>query len=121
MQYQMKIGNTATLKLVGIGVFKDVNFTMPVTTIDWGIIEPGQTKNYSAYILSESNVPLSLNMYTANWNPQNASTFLTLTWDYKAQTIAPHASLPVTFSLAANASIHGISTFSFDIWIIGSG
>ena len=121
MQYSVQISNTATLKLVGIGVFSNANGTCPVTSINWGMLQPGQTANYSAYILSESNVPITLSMYTANWNPANASSYLTLTWNYKAQTIQPHASLPITFSLAVNASIHGIPEFSFDLWIVASG
>ena len=121
LQYSMKIGNTATLKLVDIGVFTNANLTTPVTSINWGMLEPGQAENYSAYLLSESNVPITLSMHTANWNPSNASNYLTPTWNYKAQTIQPHASLPITFTLAVNASIQGIPQFSFDIWIIGSG
>jgi hypothetical protein len=121
MQYSQKISNTATLKLVGIAVFKDVNLTIPVTTIDWGMLEPGQTKNCTVYMRSTSNVPLTLSMYVANWNPANASAFLHLAWDYKGQVVAPSASIPATFSLAVNASISGISIFSFDIWIVGSG
>ena len=121
MQYSVQISNTATLKLVGIGVFTNANGTGPVTSINWGMLQPGQTANYSAYIVSESNVPITLSMYTASWNPANASSYLTLTWNYKAQTIQPHASLPITFSLTVNASIHGIPEFSFDLWIVASG
>jgi hypothetical protein len=121
MQYSMQISNTATLKLVDIGVFTNINLTTPVTSINWGMLQPGQVENYSAYLLSESNVPITLSMYTANWNPSNASNYLTLTWNYKAQTIQPHASLPITFTLAVNTSIQGIPQFSFDIWIVGSG
>ena len=121
MQYSVEISNTATLKLVGVGIFAYANGTGPVTSINWGMLQPGQTANYSAYILSESNVPITLSMYTASWNPTNASGYLTFTWNYKAQTIQPHASLPVTFSLAVNASIHNIPSFTFDIYIVGSG
>jgi hypothetical protein len=105
MQYSMQISNTATLKLVDIGVFTNANLTTPVTSINWGMLQPGQVENYSAYLLSESNVPITLSMCTANWNPSNASNYLTLTWNYKAQTIQPHASLPITFTLAVNVSI----------------
>jgi hypothetical protein len=121
VQYSRKISNTATLKTVGINVFQNVNLTNPVTSIDWGMLEPGQTRNSSVYLQSTSNVPITLSMYTANWNPANASAFLHLTWDYKGQAIAPSASLPATFSLTVNASISGIPSFSFDIWIVGSG
>jgi hypothetical protein len=121
LQYSRKISNTATLKTVGINVFQNVNLTTPATSINWGMLEPGQTKNSTVYLQSTSNVPITLSIYTANWNPANASRFLTLTWDYKGQAISPSGALPVTFSLAVNASMSGISSFSFDIWIVGSG
>jgi hypothetical protein len=121
MQYSVQISNTAMLKLVGIGVFSNANGTGPVTSINWGMLQPGQMENYSAYLVSQSNVPITLSMYTASWNPTNASSYLTLTWNYRAQTIQPHASLPITFSLAVNASIQGIPEFSFDLWIVASG
>jgi hypothetical protein len=121
MQYSRKISNTVTLKTVGINVFQNANLTTPVTSINWGMLEPGQTKNSTVYLQSTSNVPISLSMYVANWVPTNASSFLSLSWNYKGQAIAPSASIPATFSLAVNASISGITSFSFDIWIVGSG
>jgi hypothetical protein len=121
MQYSQKISNVATLKLVGVGVYKDVNFTIPVTMIDWGMVEPGETKDYAVFLRSESNVPMSLTMYVANWNPANASNYLHLTWNYSGVQLAPHASLPIRFSLIVNASIPKFPAFSFDIWIVGSG
>jgi hypothetical protein len=121
MQYSRKISNTATIKTVGINVFENVNLTTPATSIDWGMLEPGQTKNCTVYLQNTSNVPIILSMYTADWNPANASEFLTLTWNYNGEAISPSAALPVTFSLAVNASTSGISSFSFDIWIVGSG
>jgi hypothetical protein len=121
MQYSREISNTATVKTVSINVFQNVNLTNPVTSIDWGMLDPGQTKNCTVYLQSTSNVPISLSMYAANWDPANASEFLTLTWNYKGQAVARSASLPAIFSLAVNASISGITSFSFDIWIVGSG
>ena len=121
MTWSQKIPNVATLKVVGVGVFKDVNFTMPVTMIDWGIVEPGETRNYTVFLRSESNVPMNLTMYVANWNPENASLYLDLIWDYDDALLAPGASVPITFSLIVDASIPKFPAFSFDIWIVGSG
>lgn len=121
MTWSQKIPNVATLKVVGVGVFKDVNFTMPVTMIDWGMVEPGETKNYAVFLRSESNVPMSLTIYVADWNPANASQYLQLTWNYSGAQLAPHASVPINFSLTVNVTIPKFPAFSFDIWIVGSG
>jgi len=121
MQWTHRIPNSATLKLVGVGVYKDIDFTIPVTSIDWGLVEPGEQKNYTAYIKNESNVPINLNMWTEDWNPAKASSFITLTWSYDGTQIAVDNSIAVTFVLDINATTSGIDAFTFTIVILGSG
>ena len=121
MQWTHRIANSATLKLVGVGVYKDVNFTVPVTSIDWGLVEPGEEKKFSAYIKNESNVPLTLTMWTEDWDPANVSSFISLTWDYNGTEISVDSSIPVTFVLNVDAATSGIDAFSFTIVIVGSG
>jgi len=60
-------------------------------------------------------------MYASNWSPSNASDYLTLSWDYGGQSINPDDVAQVTFTLSVDASIEGITSFSFDITIVGSG
>lgn len=121
MQWTRRIPNSATLKLVGVGVYKDVNFTIPVTSIDWGLVEPGEQKNYTAYIKNESNIPITLTMWTEDWDPANASSFITLTWSYDGSEIVVDDSIVVTFFLDVNATISGIDAFAFTFVIVGSG
>ena len=121
MQWTRRIPSLATLKVVGVGVYKDVNFTVSVTEIDWGIVEPGENKSFSAYIKNESNVPITLTMYTEDWNPVNSSSFVSLSWDYDGSEIPVDGSIPVTLVLNVDPATAGISSFSFTIVIIGSG
>ena len=121
MQWIARIPTTATLKLLGVGVYKDVSFTIPVTEINWGVLEPGESKNYSAYIKNESNVPITLTMYTENWNPLEASNFISLSWDYQGVSIEVDGSVPVTLILSVDSATAGFKTFSFTIVIVGSG
>jgi len=121
MQWTWRISSRATLKLMGVGVYKDVNCTIPVLEIDWGIVEPGESKNLSASIKNESNVPINLTMWTESWNPANASSFITFSWDYSVSEIPVDASIPATFVLNVDPATVGIDTFSFIIVIVGSG
>ncbi len=121
MEWNQRVHNVARVKVVGVGIYKDINFTVSVTEIDWGMIEPGESKNFSAYIVNESNVPMTLTMRTENWNPLNASSFMTLSWDYNGTVIEVDGSVPVTFTLQVAQTVSGIETFSFDIVIIGAG
>jgi hypothetical protein len=121
MEWNQRVYNVAKVKVVGVGIYKDINFTVSVTQIDWGTIEPGESKNFSAYIVNESNVPMTLTMRTENWNPLNASSFMTLSWDYNGTVIDVDGSVPVTFALQVAEAVSGIETFSFDIVIVGVG
>lgn len=121
MQWTRRISNIAVLKTLGVGVFKDVNFTVSVTQIDWGIVEAGESKNFSAYIKNESNVPLTLVIHTEDWNPANASQFIGLAWDYDGHLISVDGFVPATFTLHVDSSVSGITSFSFTILIVGSG
>jgi hypothetical protein len=115
------ISNTGSVKAIGVGVYWDQNCTNPVSAIDWGILEPGSTKNVTIYIRNEGNSAVSLGMETSNWSPSNASNYIALSWDYDGSSIDPSVVVSVIFTLAVSASIEGITSFSFDITIIGSG
>ena len=121
IQWTWRISSRATLKLMGVGVYKDIDCTIPVLEIDWGIVEPDESKNFSAYIKNESNVPINLTMWTENWNPANASSFITFSWDYSASEIHVDASIPAIFVLNVDPATGGIDTFSFTIVIVGNG
>ncbi len=121
MHWTQRIPNLATLKVVGIGVYEDPGCTISVAQIDWGMVEPGDGATFDAYIKNESNVPITLTMYTENWNPANASNFISLSWDYNGSKILVDGSIPVAFLLNVDPATAGIDSFSFTIVIVGSG
>jgi hypothetical protein len=120
--FTRKIPSTASITAVGLDVYSDAACTQNVTSINWGTLSPGSATNYQAYIKSTSNAPITLSLATDSWNPATASTYITLSWNYTAGTqVQPSASLPVTLTLTVNSSITGITTFTFNIDITGSG
>jgi len=121
VQTSRTVSNAGTVKAIGVGVYWNNECTDPLSSIDWGILEPGSSKNVTCYIRNEGNSVSTLSMYASNWNPSNASDYLTLSWDYGGQSINPEDVAQVTFKLSVDASIDGITSFSFDITIVGSG
>jgi hypothetical protein len=121
LQWTYKITAVVTIKSVGVNVYSDPACTVPLLGIDWGMMEPGQSKSFPAYIKNESNVPVIMSMYADNWNPVNAKDFMTLGWSYDGSQIPVDSTLPVDFTLTISASISGITNFSFEIWVVGSG
>ncbi|MEM1564341.1 MAG: hypothetical protein QW161_06700 [Candidatus Bathyarchaeia archaeon] len=103
-----------------IECYWDEACTRPVTSIDWGTLYPGQTKNVLIYVLNAGGAPISLTLSTANWNPPEAELYLTLSWDYDGRLIYPRQVLPITLSLTVSLNVPTtITDFSFDIIISG--
>jgi len=113
------IKNRATVKTVGVAVFKDANLTETLDYIAWGVVDPNSVNTYDGYLTSESNVPITVSMTTMNWTPPNTTDFVTCTWNLEGVTVAPEEVVPMTFTLSVAANITGIRDFEFDIVLVG--
>jgi len=114
---QVRIHTVCTIKAVGVGVYSDINCTLPVTSIDWGFMEPGQTKGVTVFIKNEGNVPSTLNITTEAWDPTEAQEYIVFTNDYDGRTLDPMETVQVLFTLHVKPTISGIKQFSFDILV----
>jgi hypothetical protein len=121
LSYTARIGGSAQIKTVGVGVYSDAAKTIPVSSIDWGMLDPGQSKTVSVYISNNGNVPLNLTMRTENWQPAAAANYISLAWNDNGSQLPAGSVRQIAFTLSVNASITGIQTFTFDSVIVGSG
>jgi hypothetical protein len=115
------LSSVGTVKALGVGVYWDSACSQAVSSIDWGLAEPGAVKNVTVYNRNEGNAPITLSLQTSNWSPANASDYISLSWDYNDQTIDLNQVIGVTLSLSISSNIEGITTFGFDIVVVGSG
>ena len=109
-----------TVKAVGVGVYWDSACSGRVSVLDWGLVEPGSVENVTVFIRNEGNAVVSLSLNTTNWNPSNASDFIALGWDYGRQAVDPNEVVQVALFLSVSSRVEGITTFSFDVLIVGS-
>jgi hypothetical protein len=107
------------VETLGVGVYLDPLCTNPVESLDWGTTEPGSITNIGVVIRNEGNRYSTLFLNTTDWNPADASNYLTLLWDYDGRTLAPNETITVTLSLALAIATPEIGNFTFDI-IIGT-
>jgi len=117
----MALTSSGVVKTVGVGVYWDESCSKPVTSIDWGMVEPGSQKNQSVYIRNEGNADITLSLNTENWNPASASNYITLTWDYDNRTLAPNQVIAVTLTLSVLSNITEVESFTFTIVITAEG
>lgn len=120
VQTSKTVSNSGTITAVGVGVYQDSGCTKALSSIDWGMLEPGSSNDKTCYIRNEGNSISTLSMSTSNWSPSTASNYMTLSWNYGGQSINPNAVIQVMFTLTVSATINGITSFSFDITIVGT-
>lgn len=111
------VSNTGSVTGVGVGVYSDQACTSAVSSISWGMIDPGSNSNRTVYIRNDGNAAATLSLTTSNWNPTTASSYMTLTWNYGGQSLNPNQVVQVRLTLAVSSSVNGITNFSFDITI----
>jgi hypothetical protein len=58
--FSTRITNQGKVEVIGVGVYWDSNCTRIVSTIDWGVMTPGSTKNVTMFIRNEGNRVITL-------------------------------------------------------------
>jgi len=115
------VRNVGTVKTLGVGVYWDSGCSQPVSSINWGMVEPGAVKTVTVYIKNEGNAPITLSLRTSNWNPPKVVDYISLSWNYNSQAINANQAIKVTLSLFVLPNIQGVSVFSFDVIIVAVG
>jgi hypothetical protein len=121
VQVSYSIPNGGVIKEINVKVYNDSGCSISLPSIDWGLLEAGSSKNRTIYVKNNGNSPLMLTLSASNWIPSNAANYITLTWDYDGQPLNPNQFIKVVLMLVISPAIHGISSFTFDITVIGKG
>jgi len=114
------ISNTGNLKAIGVGVYWDSSCTNAVSSVDWGSLDPGVTKDVTIYVKNEGTVTAVLNLRAENWNPSSASNYMTLSWNRENHVLSTGSVVQATLTLSISSSTSGITSFSFNIVISGT-
>jgi hypothetical protein len=121
IQASKSVSNSGSVKGIGVGIYSDQSCTSPVSSFNWGILDPGSNANKTIYIRNEGNTAATLSLATSNWNPATASSYMTLTWNYGGQTLSVNQVVQVKLTLSVSSSTTGITNFSFDITVTAAG
>lgn len=119
--FSIELPSLANIKAINCEIYEDLNATQLLTEINWGIIEPNETKTFMLFIKSTSTVNITLSLATANWHPANCTLYIDLTWNYMMEELEPLSITPIELYLHIADNITGIDNFSFDIIISAMG
>jgi len=109
------ISSSGEILGVGLNVFETSDCKVEVTSIDWGVLSPGENKSVSYYLRNERNWELVAAKNETNWVPLEAKDYIALTWSYNNESLGANQVVPITFTLSVSPDIHDITTFSFNI------
>ena len=115
------LNSSGSVMAINIEVYSDIACTQPLSSLDWGVPEPGETVNLVVYLKNSGNADMTLNMYVSNWTPSGVDTYLSLSWDQENMVISPDEVLQSTISLLVDNGISGVTDFSFQITLQGTG
>ena len=121
LQASKTVPNAGSVRGVGVGIYWDSACTNQTSSINWGVLDPSSNKTVNVYVRNEGNVAATLSKTTQTWNPSNASSYMSLTWNYANQTLSVNQALQLSLTLVVSSSVTGIDNFSFDITIIATG
>ena len=114
------VKNTGYIEAIGVEVYFDAECTNRTSTIDWGYIRPGGAKNIAVYIKNNGTVPMILSYNITSWSPPEAQNYITFSWNAEGAIVNGGQVIQVTLSLAVDENVSDISSFSFDLVIIGT-
>ncbi len=117
---QWSIRGIGSIKGIGLGVYWDPECTNATSFLEFGLLAPGSSKNFALYLRNEGDLDLNLSMTSENWDPANATDYLTLTWNREGQQISPDEVIGCVITLSVSEDSQGISSFSLDIIISGT-
>lgn len=114
------IYNEGNVNAIGVGVYWEESCVNNVSLIDWGYLEPGSTQNVTVFIRNEGNVPMILNMTVGNWNPSTTPTYVTVGWNREGYVVDSGTVAETIVTLSVSQNVTDITSFSFDLTIVGS-
>ena len=121
LNVQRAITSTGLVVAVNVGVYSDSACTLNLTSIDWGSVYPGGSVPRMIYVKNTGNAPITLSMTTASWNPGIAAGQITVAWDKENAVLNAGQSTSATLTLNVSQNVSGVTSFSMNIIVSGSG
>ena len=115
------LSSSGSVKAINVEVYWDLACTQVVNSVDWGIPEPGDVVSRTVYVKNTGSAQMTLALFDSGWNPAEAANYITLSWDREGALIDAGGVVEAVLTLTVSGSITGITDFSFNIGIEGTG
>lgn len=115
------IGNDGNLIVSGVEAYFDSGCTIIADQINWGNMEPNDSKQVLIYVLNTGTTELSLTIYADGFTPTSLEPYLLFEAHYiEGKVLAPDEVYPVSLELTVQPNPPAEPNFSFTIHVEGS-
>ncbi len=112
--------SSGVIKTAGVEVYYDEDCQNPVGSIDWGMIEPGFSKNITIYVKNRGNTPLVISINTSDWQPSIAEKYINVSLVTEKPVVDPKTVAREAINLYVSKDVQEIITFfNCTITIVG--
>jgi len=115
---------SGTIKTINVGIYSDAACTSPLSSMNFGLLEPGASSTNIAYLKNTGDAQETVTMATGPWTPSTCPSYMTLHWNLTTaalQTFQAGQVKTVAFQLLVYSNVTGITNFSFTTTITGTG
>jgi hypothetical protein len=84
-------------------------------------MDAGSSSNLTVYVRNECNSPVSLGLYTSNWDLTSSASYISLKWNYTGYVLRNAEVIPLELTLTLSPAIIDITDFSFETILSGIG
>lgn len=113
--YIDRTAEVASSGTINTGEGLDLN----TTSLDFGVLSPSESNNQTIRVTNLYDEPMVLHMTTSNWDPENATDYMGVSWDAEDKVLLGLAYVDVVFTLTVYSNVTGITNFYFDTTVGG--
>ena len=115
------LSSTGSVKTINVEVYWDLDCTQVASSLDWGSPKPGDVIYRTIYIKNTGSVPMTLHLNCSGWNPSGVEKYLMVSWDRQGAILNIDEVVQAILKLSVSSTVSGITDFSFNIVIEGTG
>lgn len=118
--------NPSPASTLNILICEDENCTIELTSINWGAMSPGESKNKTVYIKNNGNIDVTVHIKAGDWEfkdcngtalPVDYAQYFNLTWNIEGLTIRRGETVMAVVTLTVSPFIHTVASFAFTIYV----
>jgi hypothetical protein len=114
------VPNAGAVRSVAVNLYWDAGCTNTTSSIDWGYVEPGESKSFTICVKNPGSTSEVLSMTTGSWSSSSAQSKISVSWNREGYALARGTVVSAVLTLSVDPTISDVTGFTFDMTITGT-